>query len=84
MTANDFFYVALGTGFLILVAGMTFIAVQISGILQDIKKITGDISELTSDVATLKDGIKIAILRLVEKIIARTGKGGELKNSNDK
>ena len=84
MTASDFFYIALGFGFLVLVACSAFVSIQFSGILQDIKKITGNVSEITNDVSTLKDGIKIAILKLVERIIERTKKKGEEKSSDDK
>jgi hypothetical protein len=80
MTANDFFYVALGFGFLVLVAGVVTVAIQISRILQDVKKVTGNVSDITTDVATLKDGIKIAVLKLVEKMLSKTKKGGDDKD----
>ena len=84
MTANDFFYICLGFGFMVLVLCMAYMMIQVSEILSDFKKISGSISGITTDAEMLKDGIKVAILRVVERVLIKNKKGGDDKNSNDK
>jgi hypothetical protein len=80
MTPVDFFYISLGAGFLILVGCVVTVTVQIWKILTDVKSVTGDVAGVASDLTSLKEGIKVAGISLVQNLLEKAKqKGGASK-----
>lgn len=50
MTSLDFLYIALGSGFLLLMVFLSVLVLHLTILLRDVSKITGDVSEVTSKV----------------------------------
>lgn len=78
MTSQDFFYYALGIGFLILVGFLSYAAYNLSLTLKELTPILKKLGDLTKDIDNLKNYAKTGILFLTNLF---TKKGGE---SHDK
>jgi len=85
MTAADFFYVCLGAGFLTLVLCAVVITFQVWKILANVQSVTADAAGVTADLTSLKEGIKVAAINLVQNLLEKAkGKGGAAKKNDKK
>jgi hypothetical protein len=83
MGAVDFFYMSLGGGFLILVLCAVVITVQVWRILADVQSVTEDAAGVATDLATLKEGVKVAVINLVQNVLEKAKKKGGAAKKND-
>lgn len=84
MGASDFFYISLGGGFLILVGCAVAVTVRIWRILGDVQSVTEDVADTAADVAQLKDGVKVAVINLVQNLLEKAKSKGGASKKNDK
>ena len=84
MSGIDFFYISLGAGSLVLAGCAVVITVRIWKILGDVQSVTEDVADTTADVAQLKDGIKVAVINLVQNLLEKAkSKGGASKKHDE-
>lgn len=80
MTSIDYFYLSLGTGFVILVGCAVLITVEIYRILQDVRGVSEKVMGVATDVSALKDGVKLAVLTLIQGLLEKAKRGGVQKH----
>jgi division protein CdvB (Snf7/Vps24/ESCRT-III family) len=84
VTSVDYFYFSLGTGFTVLVVCAVFVSVEVVRILKDVREVSEKVSGVATDVSMLKDGIKMAIMNLVQNFLEKAMKGGVHKDGKQK
>lgn len=82
MASLDFLYVALGSGFLILVGCFVAITLQLLKIMSDVKSVSEDVAGVATDLTMLKDGIKTTGLTLIQSLLEKAKKGGRKKDDD--
>ncbi len=80
MTSLDYFYLCLGTGFVVLVICAVAITAEVFRILQNVRVVSEKAKGVATDAAALKDGIKLAVLTLVQSVLPKIKKGGVVKH----
>lgn len=77
MAADDFFYYAIGGGFLVLVGAITYAVIEVGRTVRAARAVVEDVAETTADLTMLREGIKKGLVKVGEKLLDKWAKGGE-------
>ncbi|KKS98137.1 MAG: hypothetical protein UV73_C0003G0079 [Candidatus Gottesmanbacteria bacterium GW2011_GWA2_43_14] len=69
IAAIDFFYIAIGFGFLIASVSLAVTLVALTRTVMVAKKIIEDVEDTTRDIKLLKSGLKVGLLSMATKVI---------------
>lgn len=69
MPYQNFFYAALGVGFLILVGFISYAAYQLSLTLKELRFLIEDVDDTARDIQTIKNEIKFGFIKLFGGIL---------------
>ncbi|GEM_PF-3930514 len=76
LSSQDFFYYMAGISLTIIAIAITYAVIQLGQTLKTINEISQEIKSGVKNVSFIKNGIKVGILSVIQKII---GKGGDDK-----
>lgn len=79
MSAQDFFYITVAVSFVVLAGFLSFAAFHLVKTLKSIKHVVDAIGETTDEISALKDGIKVALLKLAGNVVKNRAKRRWLK-----
>lgn len=69
---------------MVLVGCAVVISVELFRVLRDVHEVTEKVAGLTNDVSALKDGVKLAVLTVIQNLLEKAKKGGAKTSGKQK